>query len=103
MNKRRLYLSLISMSFILLISSGVYAADVEAGRVSATQCAVCHGAEGEGNGIPESKIAGMDIETFKKHLFDFKSGSRKNFMMERFAKRLSDQDIENLAAYFAPK
>ena len=103
MNKRRLCLGSISISFILLISSGAYAADVDAGRVAATQCAVCHGVDSEGNGIPNSSIAGMDVDTFKQHLIDFRSGSRKNFMMERFANRLSDQDIENLAAYYATK
>jgi len=103
MNKTRLYFSLISMSLLLPISSGAYTADVDAGKVTATQCAVCHGVYGEGNGIPGSNIAGMDVDKFKKHLHDFKSGTRKNFMMERFVKRLSDQDIENLAAYFATK
>jgi cytochrome c553 len=103
MNKTRPHFSVISMSLLLLTSSGVYAADVLAGKVTATQCAICHGVNGEGNGIPGSNIAGMDADKFKKHLRDFKSGARKNVMMERFAKRLSDQDIENLAAYFAPK
>lgn len=103
MNKTRVHFSLISMSLLLLTSYGAYAADVIAGKVAATQCAICHGVYGEGNGIPGSNIAGMDADKFKKHLRDFKSGTRKNVMMERFVKRLSDQDIENLAAYYAPK
>ena len=103
MNKTRAHFGLICMSLLLLASSRAYAADVSAGEVTATQCAICHGVNGEGNGIPGSSIAGMDADTFKKHLHDFKSGTRKNVMMERFAKRLSEQDIENLAAFFASR
>lgn len=94
---------LISMSLLILISTEAYAADIEAGRVVATQCAICHGVDGEGNGAPKSKIAGMDVDTFKKHINDFKCGERKNVMMERFTKNLSDKDIENLAAFYATK
>ena len=103
MNKTRLYIILVSMSFLLPISSGAIAADVDAGRVAATQCAICHGLEGEGNGAPKSKISGMDVDIFKKRLNDYKCGERKNVMMEKFTKTLTDQDIENLAAYYATK
>ena len=103
MNKTSLYFILISMGLLQLISTGAYAADIEAGRVAATQCAICHGSDGEGNGAPKSKISGMDIDIFKKRLNDYKCGERKNVMMERFTKNLTDQDIENLAAFYATK
>jgi len=103
MIKTRLYVILILMSLLQLVSGGAYAVDVEAGRVTSTKCAVCHGIEGEGNGIPNSCIACIEADKFKKHIKDFKSGTRKNFMMEKFVKNLSDQDIENLAAYYASK
>ena len=102
MNQSRLYFILISMS-LLLISTVTYAADIEAGRVAATQCAICHGADGEGNGAPKSKISGMDVEIFKERLNDYKCGELKNVMMERFTKNLTDEDIENLAAFYATK
>jgi cytochrome c553 len=103
MHQTSLYFILISMSLLLLISTGAYAADIEAGRVAATQCAICHGIDGEGNGAPKSKISGMDIDIFKKRLNDYKCGEVKNVMMERFTKHLSDEDIENLAAFYATK
>lgn len=103
MSKIRLCSGVITMSLFLMLSSEVYAADVEAGRVKSTQCAICHGDDGEGNGAPKSKISGMEVDKFIKHLQDFKCGARKNVMMERFAKKLSDEDIENLAAYYATK
>ena len=101
MNKTRLYFILISISLFLLISGRAFAADLDAGRVASTQCAMCHGADGRGNGVPGSSIAGMNAEVFKKHLRDFKSGTRRNFMMQRFVNRLSNEDFENLAAYYA--
>ena len=101
MNKAELVFGIISIALCLLISSATYAADVEAGRVVSTQCAICHGPSGEGNGLPKSCIACIDADTFIKYIHEFQTGSRKNYMMEMFAKRLSEEDIENLAAYYA--
>lgn len=88
---------------ILLLSTGIRAADIEAGRVKSTKCAICHGINGEGNGVPKSGIAGMDEEVFIKHINDFRSGIRKNVMMQRFTRNLTDQDIANLAAFYASR
>lgn len=101
MNTLSFFFISISISLFLLISNGALAADIEAGRVAATQCAMCHGADGNGNGIPGSAIAGMKAEVFKKHLLEFKNGTRRNYMMEMFVDRLSDEDFDNLAAYYA--
>lgn len=88
---------------VLVISNSIQAADVEAGRVKSTKCAICHGINGEGNGAPKSGIAGMDEEVFIKHINDFRSGARQNVMMQRFTKNLTDEDIANLAAYYASR
>jgi cytochrome c553 len=103
MIKALLYFVLISIGLLILVSQGAFAADVEEGRRAATQCAICHGIDGEGNGAPKSKISGMDVDEFIERLNDYKCGERKNVMMERFTKNLSDKDIENLAAYYATK
>ncbi|MGD8938570.1 MAG: c-type cytochrome [Gammaproteobacteria bacterium] len=92
-----------SLSLFLPLSKVASAADLEEGRRAATHCAICHGINGEGNGAPKSKISGMEIEVFKKRVNDYKCGEIKNVMMERFTKHLSDEDIENLAAYYATK
>lgn len=101
MIKSHLFPFFISISFSLLLPTLAYPADPEAGRVTATQCAICHGIGGEGNGAPKSCIACLDADEFIKHINDFKNGVRKNVMMERFVKNLSDEEIENLAAYYA--
>jgi len=76
-------------------------ADIEAGRVVSTQCAICHGSDGEGIGVPKSCISCLDPKTFAKHIRDFQNGKRRNYMMEIIAKKLSDKDIKNLAAYYS--
>jgi len=101
MNKTQVLLKLILLNVFLLSTTGAFAADLEAGRVAATQCAVCHGADGRGNGIPGSSIAGMKDDVFLKHLRNFKNGTRRNVMMQMFVSRLSEEDFENLAAYYA--
>jgi cytochrome c553 len=103
MSIKQLCFSVFSMSLLLLISEGTYAIDVEAGRVVSTRCAVCHGIDGEGHGIPKSKISGMDVDEFIRLINLYKSSVRRNYMMESYTKDLSKEDIENLAAYYATK
>ena len=103
MSSIRLCFGVISMSLFLFITNGAMAADLHAGKIKSTQCAICHGENGEGNGAPKSKISGMEIEKFIKLVNDYKTGVCKNVMMERFTKKLSDQDIANLAAYYATR
>lgn len=101
MGSIQLYFSFFSLILLALMSGSSFAVDIEAGRVKSTQCAICHGENGEGNGAPKSKISGLDVELFKRHMNAYKKGERRNVMMERFCRNLSEQDIENLAAYYA--
>lgn len=74
--------------------------DVAAGQALAKKCAACHGKMGEGN-RNNPPIAGLDKARFAKSLHDYKSGARKNSMMKMAVKKLRDQDMANLAAYYA--
>ena len=98
-----LTIATVSLSVILPLSTGVYAADANIGKEKATQCASCHGVNGEGNGTPKTKISGMKAGDFSKYMKEYKTGARKNAMMEMFAKKLNDQDVADLAAYYASK
>ena len=103
MNAKKFLSTILASTFLLTASSGVFAGgDKAAGAQKAASCASCHGANGEGAG-DNPKIAGMDKEAFVKAMNDYKSGARKHMMMEMFAKKLSDQDNADLAAYFASK
>jgi cytochrome c553 len=92
---------IVSMMFVLLLSAGtVYAGgDAERGAELAADCADCHGDDGKGDGdIPS--IAGMDAAEHAKALADFKSGAVESEMADYVAD-LSEQDMADLAAYFA--
>jgi len=74
--------------------------DVQAGKAKANTCAGCHGANGEGKS-PNPALAGKAEDQFVQALKDYKSGKRTNAVMKTFATPLSDQDMANLAAYYA--
>ncbi|RMD70219.1 MAG: cytochrome c [Gammaproteobacteria bacterium] len=76
------------------------AGDPEAGKAKSMMCAGCHGPKGEGNPV-NPKIAGMPEKDFIAALKAYKSGERKHPSMNAIAKGLSDEDIANLAAYYA--
>ena len=74
--------------------------DPEAGKAKAGPCAGCHGPNGEGKG-QYPRLAGLPEDQFVQMLKDYKSGAKPNGIMKTFAGKLSDQDMANLAAYYA--
>lgn len=74
-------------------------AQEDEGKSKASMCLGCHGNSGEGNGqFP--RLAGQQPEYLVQQLQNFKSGSRKNGMMQAISSSLSDADMKALAAYF---
>jgi cytochrome c553 len=77
------------------------AGDAAAGRSKATQCQACHGLDGLSK-LPEAPhLAGQPERYLVKSLDEYRSGARSNEMMSIVAKMLSDQDVADLAAYYA--
>src|SRR3954447_3576905 len=76
------------------------AGDAAAGKAKAAMCVSCHGEKGEGV-APNPALTGKSEAEQIKALKDFKSGARANPIMSGMAATLSDQDMENLAAYYA--
>lgn len=81
--------------------SAVAGGDVAAGKAKAAVCAACHGANGISNNPLWPNLAGQKEQYLIKQIKAFKSGERKDPLMTPQAAQLSDQDIENLAAYFS--
>jgi len=91
----------IASSLLIAVAGLAHAdGDAAAGKTKSAQCATCHGANGKGGGANPS-IAGLDKAKFTAAIADFKSGKRNNPMMGMMAKKLSDQDAADLAAYYA--
>jgi cytochrome c553 len=99
-------LAMIAACLLALSAHG--AGKAERGKEKAAQkinnqaCADCHGATGD---APKEKdqpiLAGQYPDYIAKALSDYKSGKRKNAVMNGVAKELSKQDIEDLAAWFS--
>lgn len=96
--------SILAGAALLVLAGSASAAtgDVEAGKTKSQACAACHGPSGNESVDPTyPRIAGQYADYLAKSLRDYKSGARKNAIMAGFATTLSEQDIEDLAAYFA--
>jgi len=88
---------------LLLPTDTLHAAgDVEAGKQKAQVCQACHGVDGNGIGDGQYPlIAGQYADYLVFALKSYKIGTRQNAIMSGFVANLSDQDMEDLAAYFA--
>ena len=91
-------------AIIIVASFGVAGVAQAAGHAAAgkDKSPVCVGCQGDrGQGIaPNTALAGKPEADLLRALKDFKSG-RVNSVMHGLTASLSDQDIENLAAYYA--
>jgi len=81
------------------------AGDAGRGREKVQMCQGCHGIEGWRTAFPEvyhvPRIAGQHTAYFVKALQAYKSGERSHPSMRGIAATLSDQDMADLAAYYA--
>ena len=75
--------------------------DPELGRAKSTTCTACHGPDGRGTAPNYPVLAGQHAEYLAHALTQYRSGERKNAIMAGFATNLSDDDIADLAAWFA--
>ena len=100
MRKNTMTMGLCAWIAVMTLANPAGAGDADYGKSLASQCTSCHGPEGEGMG-QNPPIAGMPEDEFIRRLSAFKSGERQSMMMGIMAKKLSDSDIADLAAYFA--
>jgi cytochrome c553 len=70
------------------------------GATLAHQCAICHGPTGVSR-ADSPNLAGQYASVIYKELKDFQTGARVNAVMSPFAAHLSDQDMIDVASYYA--
>lgn len=96
---------LIPVSVATMLASGpIHAAagDPQAGEAKANGiCLACHGPQGNSIVPLWPKLAGQHPEYIYKQLMDFKAGRRANEQMTPMAMPLTDQEVADLAAYYA--
>lgn len=99
----RKLLSLISsIGLICTLTNSVYAAgDAAAGEEKSATCVACHGTDGNGVAPDFPKIAGQIPGYIASQLAAYKSGERQNALMAGMIMTLTEQDMQDLDAYYA--
>ncbi len=95
---------LLQLAVVLsLLSSftALAAGDADAGQGKSAMCAACHGANGNSTIPMWPKIAGQHAGYLQRQLGLIKSGNRQAPMMAGIVMGLGEQDMADLAAYFA--
>jgi cytochrome c553 len=98
---RSLVAAVLTSAALLSAGAAQAAGDAAVGQTRSRGCQTCHGAGGIASmpGVPS--LASQNEQYLIKALGDYKSGARKDDMMSLVAQRLSDDDVANLAAYYA--
>lgn len=99
-------LSLVLMAATTGISTSTIAADrkdadTRAGQTKAATCAACHGAQGISPASAFPHLAGQQAHYLRKQIEDIRDGRRPVPQMAGMTDNLSDQDVVDIAAYYA--
>jgi cytochrome c553 len=86
---------------IIALAAPAEAGDAAAGRRKAVQCQTCHGLDGLSKLPDAPHLSGQPEFYLVKTMKDYRTGARKHDMMTLVVKDLTDQDIADLAAYYA--
>ena len=103
---------LLSLCAVVVASATLFPAhadeikgDSKAGETKIAMCVGCHGILGYQASFPQvhkvPKISGQDEKYIVAALHAYKKGDRKHPTMQGIADSLSDQDIADVAAYYA--
>jgi cytochrome subunit of sulfide dehydrogenase len=90
----------IVLGSLLALSAALAHAQVAQVKVWAAACANCHGTNGQAQPGMEP-LAGKDKADIAQKMLDFKAGRKPATLMHQIAKGYSDEQIQEIAAYFA--
>lgn len=95
------FLQHVLLAACAMVFAQAQAADVAAGTAKAEEvCADCHGDDGKGDD-ESPDIVKLTEKEFLQAMEEYRSGARtKNAKMARAAKRLTADEVANLAAYY---
>ncbi|RFF32816.1 c-type cytochrome [Wenzhouxiangella sediminis] len=99
---KALALTLAASVLLLCGSNALAAGSASRGLEKSQACQACHGKDGNLAVTPDTPIiAGQHAGYLEYALKQYRSGERQNAQMNGFASGLSDQDIADLAAWYA--
>lgn len=97
----RKLLAIASMAAALgMTGTALAEGSVEAGQAKSAVCAACHGPDGNSLNPEWPSLAGQHASYLVSQLEAFKSGQRQNPLMSPMAIGLSEQDMQDLAAFY---
>jgi cytochrome c553 len=103
--KQRAALAVIAAAATIMSAPARSAGDAAHGYARAQMCVGCHGIADYRTAFPDvypvPRIGGQQEAYIIKALQDYKAGTRKHPSMRAIAATLSDQDLADLAAYYA--
>src|SRR5258708_6534469 len=98
--KKRSWSSIPAAVTLVVLAGAANAAD-DSVREKAALCTPCHGEAGISQTENTPSLAGQPDLFLQWQLVFFRSGSRKNEIMQPIAEQLSNDDVRKLAAHFA--
>jgi cytochrome c553 len=94
-------LAVLLITILMSLWGTAFAGDAAAGKAKSVTCIGCHGANGISAVPLYPNLAGQKEQYLIVSMKAYRDGQRKNPIMSPMAKPLSDEDIANLAAYYA--
>ena len=96
-------LTAIALPLALVTLSGTAAAagDAAAGKKKIATCMACHGQNGKATTPDYPNLCGQNEKYMVKSLKAYKSGARNDPLMKPMVATLSDEDMQNVAAWYA--
>jgi cytochrome c553 len=105
LNGKTILAAMIGLLMLALMIGNVEAkSSIERGADLTSDCIECHGMDGKGN-FESPAIAGLKESYILKRLREFNSGKTKSMddMMHTYTEDLTDQDLQDLAAYWGSR
>lgn len=97
------YLTVLVSAIVTLFAydAALAQGDAAAGQAKIALCATCHGNDGNSVLAINPKLAGQNANYLVKQLMDFQSGARPGQTMAAMVGNLSEQDMQDIAAWYA--
>jgi cytochrome c553 len=86
---------------LLVASAPAAGGDAAAGKQKSQTCAACHGPDGNSIAPDFPRIAGQYYDYLVHSIKAYQTGARKSPVMMPMVEKLTQRDIEDLAAYFS--
>lgn len=102
MNDKRRAAAVAAAVLTLALAGPAHAAgDAARGKAKSEVCVACHGVDGNSASAAFPRIAGQHASYLAHSMKAYTTGERTNAIMQGFAAALSQQDREDLAAWYA--